>query len=138
MARGAHAPEHGDEDRVRIDRWLWAARFYKTRSQAAEAVEGGKVQVNDVRAKRAKPVAPGDRVRVRKPPFEYVVTVLAVSERRGGPDQARALYRETDESLAARERLRTQLRLQPAPPKGGTGRPTKKDRRALQRWKRDR
>ena len=68
---------------VRLDRWLWAARFYKTRAAASQAIDGGKVDVNDARAKRAKLVRVGDRVRVRRSPFEYRLTVRALSEHRG-------------------------------------------------------
>ena len=75
--------EHETDDRVRLDKWLWAARFYKTRALAAEAIDGGKVDVNDARVKRAKIVQVGDEVRIRQTPFEHVVIVRGVSERRG-------------------------------------------------------
>lgn len=123
---------------MRLDRWLWAARFYKTRALAAQAIDGGKVQLNGVRAKRARIVAPGDVVRIRKPPHEFIVTVRAVTQQRGPAAQAQRLYEETPESRAARERLRLQLRLQPAITYEGKGRPTKKDRRAIERLKRSR
>jgi ribosome-associated heat shock protein Hsp15 len=118
---------------VRIDRWLWAARFYKTRSQAVEAIDGGKVQVNGQRAKRAKPVRAGDTVRVRKGPFEYVLVVLALSERRGPANEAAGLYRETEASYAAREALAAQLKADPWARVDTKGRPTKKERRDLER-----
>lgn len=123
---------------MRLDRWLWAARFYKTRALAAQAVDGGKVQLNGVRAKRAKTVAPGDVLRIRKPPHEFVLIVRAVSAHRGPAAEAQRLYEEMPESRAARERLRLQLRLQPVISYEGKGRPTKKDRRSIERLKRSR
>jgi ribosome-associated heat shock protein Hsp15 len=118
-------------DRVRLDRWLWAARFYKTRSLASEAIAGGKVHVNDERPKRAKQVAVGDRIRVRLGPYEHLVTVTGLAERRGKAKDAAALYQEDPAGLAARERLREQLRVAPPPTFEGKGRPTKRDRREL-------
>jgi ribosome-associated heat shock protein Hsp15 len=119
-------------DRVRIDKWLWAARFYKTRSQAAEAVDGGKVELNGVRAKPAKEVKIGDEVRVRLGPYEHQVTVRGLSDKRGPARVAQALYEESADSIAAREKLREDHRLAPAMfVYEEKGRPTKKDRRAL-------
>lgn len=123
-------------DKVRLDRWLWAARFYKTRSAAATAVDAGKVQLNGVRVKRSAPVRVGDTIRVRKPPFELVLDVVRLSEHRGAAPEAATLYHETPDSAAARARLRDQLRLQPKVGYAGRGRPTKRDRRRLDRLKR--
>jgi ribosome-associated heat shock protein Hsp15 len=121
---------------VRLDRWLWAARFFKTRSLAATAIDGGKVQVNGARVKRASHVHEGDLVRIRKPPYETTVEVVALSEHRGPAKAAHELYRETAESVAARELLRTQLKSQPSLAYEGKGRPTKRDRRAIDQFKR--
>jgi ribosome-associated heat shock protein Hsp15 len=129
-------PSDHTPDKVRLDRWLWAARFFKTRSLAATAIDGGKVQVNGVRVKRSAQVGAGDAVRIRKPPYEFVLEVRQASERRGSAADAQQLYRETDESVRARESLRTQLRLQPEAPYTGKGRPTKKDRREIERFRR--
>lgn len=130
---GTTGPER-DED-TRLDKWLWAARFYKTRSLASEAIAGGKVQVNGERAKRSRPVKVGDQVRLRQGPFEHVVTVRGVSSRRGPSAEAQKLYDETPESRAARERMAEQVRLMAiAPAYEGQGRPTKKDRRRLARF----
>jgi ribosome-associated heat shock protein Hsp15 len=116
----------------RIDKWLWAARFYKTRSQATEAVDGGKVEVNGARVKPAKDLRVGDELRIRLGPYEHVIIVRELAERRGPARVAQALYVETPESIAARERLREQHRLAPAMfVYEEKGRPTKKDRRAL-------
>jgi len=121
-------------DRVRLDKWLWAARFYKTRGLAADAVDGGKVDVNDVRAKRAKMVQVGDAVRIRQTPFEHVVIVRGVSERRGPASVAATLYEETAESKAKRAALATQIRSMPSGD-WDTGRPTKRDRREIERFR---
>lgn len=129
-------PESHVSDKVRLDRWLWAARFFKTRSLAATAIDGGKVQVNGARVKRAAPIGTGDEVRIRKPPYEFVLEVLRASEHRGPAAEAQQLYRETDASVRARETLREQLRLQPHVSFEGKGRPTKKDRRDLDRLRR--
>ncbi|MSR06543.1 MAG: RNA-binding S4 domain-containing protein [Gemmatimonadetes bacterium] len=124
------AKENGEG---RLDRWLWAARFYKTRSLAAQAVDGGKVQVNGDRAKRSKTLHVGDEVRLRRGPFEFVVAVMTVSEHRGPAKEAALLYQESESSRLARETLATQLRYSPAPVYEGKGRPTKKDRRMIER-----
>ena len=122
--------------RVRLDKWLWAARFYKTRALAVEAIDGGKVKLNGAAAKRAKLVGAGDAVRIRVGPYEYDVLVREVSERRGPAAQAALLYEETPASREARERLKWQLDHAPAPFSYEKGRPTKRDRRDLERWKR--
>jgi len=118
---------------VRLDKWLWAARFFKTRAVAAQAIAGGKVEVNDVRAKPAKLLHLGDRLRVRRGPYLYLLTVRVLSDRRGPPAQATTLYEEDPEGKAARERLAHQLRIAPPPAFEGKGRPTKRDRRELER-----
>jgi ribosome-associated heat shock protein Hsp15 len=124
-------------DRVRIDKWLWAARFFKTRSLATEAVAGGKVEVNGERAKPAKLVRAGDEVRCRQGPYEYVLVVTGVAERRGSASVAAGLYDERPESRAARERVADQLRLGAgAWTYEEKGRPTKRDRRTLERFRR--
>ena len=122
-----------DDDRVRLDQWLWAARFFKTRSLAAEAVEGGKVQVNDERAKRAKQVRAGDVIRVRLGPYEHIVTVRGVAARRGPATAASELYEEHAESREARERLAAQLKSVAPLFQYEKGRPSKKDRRDIER-----
>jgi len=120
-------------DSIRLDRWLWAARFFKTRAVSSTAVTGGKVQVNGSRAKPAKQVQVGDNLRVRVGPYEWIVTVRAVTERRGSPRDAQLLYDESPQGRAARERLAEAHKIAPAPTYQGKGRPTKKERRELQR-----
>jgi ribosome-associated heat shock protein Hsp15 len=124
-----------DVARVRLDRWLWAARFFKTRALAAAAIGGGKVQVNDAPAKRAKAVVVGDALRIRRGPFEYLVRVRALAEHRGPPAAAAALYDEDREGRRLRERLAEQLRMAPALRYEGKGRPTKRERREIERLK---
>lgn len=121
---------------MRIDKWLWAARFYKTRSQAADAVDGGHVEVNGERAKPARQVRAGDELRLRLHQNTYVIHVRGLSERRGPASEARQLYEETAESRAERERLVEQRRLAPPPAYEEGGRPTKRDRRDISRVKR--
>lgn len=121
------------EDRTRIDKWLWVARFYKTRGLSAEAIDSGKVEVNGERAKRSRMVQPGDRVRVRIGPFEYIITVRGLSERRGSAAIAATLYEEDPESKKAREAMAAHVRAMNANTGYDTGRPTKKDRRDLGR-----
>lgn len=119
-------------DRVRIDKWLWAARFFKTRSLATEAVDGGKVEVNGERAKPAKLIKPGDEVRLRVGPYEHILIVRELGERRGPASVAQGLYEETAASRAEREKLSAQLKMAPAAfVYEEKGRPTKKDRRDL-------
>ncbi len=123
-----------NDDRVRLDKWLWAARFYKTRALAAEAVAGGKVQVNGDRVKRAKPLQEGDEVRIRQAPYEHSVVVRALSDRRGPATQAAALYEERPESVAAREAMALQLKsVHAAFVTDAKGRPTKRDRREIEK-----
>ena len=124
------------DDGVRLDRWLWAARFFKTRSLAAKAIAGGKVQVNGRRGKRAAALAVGDRVRVRRGPHLYEVTVQGLSERRGPASEAARLYEEIPESRLERERLAGQRKAAPTFSFKGKGRPSKKERRQLSRLKR--
>lgn len=127
--------EHEEDGRVRLDKWLWAARFYKTRALASEAVAGGKVQVNGDRAKRARPVQPGDEIRIRQGPYEHHVVVRALSARRGPAAAAAELYEETPASRAAREAMALQLKSLHAAFVPDKGRPTKKDRREIGRLK---
>jgi ribosome-associated heat shock protein Hsp15 len=124
-----------DSNSVRVDKWLWAARFFKTRSLATEAVAGGKVEVNGERAKPAKSVKPGDEIRLRLPPYEHILIVRALAERRGPASVAQGLYEETEASAAERRRLTEQLRMSPAAfVFEDRGRPTKKDRRELTKF----
>jgi ribosome-associated heat shock protein Hsp15 len=124
-----------DSDRVRIDKWLWAARFFKTRSLATEAIAGGKVELNGDRAKPSKAIKVGDEVRLRLGPYEHILIVKDLRDRRGPASIAQTLYDETEASKAAREKLSLQLKMAPAAfVFEEKGRPTKKDRRDLSQF----
>lgn len=130
-------PEPTSPDRVRLDKWLWAARFYKTRSLAAEEIGKGRVTVNDQAAKASREVRPGDLLALRQGPLTRVVRVRALSPVRGPAPVAQALYEETPESIAAREAAAAQRRLGVEPANAlQQGRPTKRDRRQLADWNR--
>jgi ribosome-associated heat shock protein Hsp15 len=119
---------------MRLDKWLWAARFFKTRSLAQQAVAAGKVKLNDERTKPAHELKVGDAVAVRVGEFEWQVAVKALSDKRGPAEQARKLYEETVASRAERER-RSDLRRWGAEPAAALkGRPTKRDRRTLEQF----
>lgn len=119
-------------DKIRLDKWLWAARFYKTRSLAVQEIGKGRVQVNDQPAKPAREVSPGDLVTIRKDDPALHVRVVGISGVRGPAPVARQLYEETPESIAARERAAEMRRLAPEPALGiEAGRPTKRDRRLI-------
>jgi len=122
---------HEPLTKVRLDKWLWAARFYKTRSAATEAVLGGKVEVQGEHAKPARLVQPGDEIRIRLAPFEHIVVVTGLAERRGSATIAAGLYQETDESRAAREKISENLKLAPGFMFEGGGKPDKRQRRAI-------
>ena len=117
---------------MRLDKWLWAARFFKTRTLAVEAVEGGRVSVNGDRAKPAKELKIGDTIAVRRPPFEHVVRVRELSDKRGSASVAAALFEETEESRARRTVLAAEMKSLPQP--RFKGRPTKKTRRDYEKW----
>jgi len=121
-------------DKVRVDKWLWAARFFKTRSLAARAVSGGHVHVNGGRVKPARTVQAGDRIRITRGEETFVVTVLALAERRGPAKVARTLYEESEESRLAREEARRERRLIRAPAVRPRGRPDKRERRKIREF----
>lgn len=124
-----------DPHRVRLDKWLWAARFYKTRSLAKTAVDGGKVHLNGTRTKPAKEVVPGDRLTVTRGEVAQTVVVVNVSERRGSATVAAELYEETPASVDTRERTRAERRMRAAGLTVPKSRPNKKQRRALRELK---
>lgn len=119
---------------VRIDKWLWAARFFKTRSLAAEAVSGGKVEINGERAKPSRSVRAGDKLCVRRGPYEWTVVVKEASRLRGPAPQAQLLYDETADSVQRRQAVAAQLKLERPPEFDAPGRPTKRDRRKISRF----
>ncbi len=125
-----------ENNKVRIDKWLWAARFFKTRSLASKAVSGGKVHLNEARVKAARLVVVGDRLRINRNNTEFIVDVLALAEKRGPAKVAQTLYLEIEESVVAREQVREQRKVERlvsvnmVPPK----RPGKRDRRLIKKF----
>jgi len=120
--------------RQRLDKWLWAARFFKTRSLAAQAVAGGKVKLNGHAAKPAKELEAGALLDIVNGETQWSVRVLALNEYRRPAPEARQLYEETAESIARREARATERALAPAPGADLRGRPTKRDRRRIERF----
>lgn len=127
----ARKPVWDMADTVRIDKWLWAARFFKTRSLAAQAVTGGKVQLNGNRVKPARALKAGDQLQIHKGGFEFNVMVQGVSERRGPAAVAQTLYQESEDSLQRREALKEKHRLAAASTPRPHSKPDKKARRQL-------
>jgi ribosome-associated heat shock protein Hsp15 len=117
-------------DKLRIDKWLWAARFYKTRGLATEEIDKGRVRINDVEVKPAKEVKIGDTLALRQGPVTRTLVVRGISDKRGSAPLAQLMYEETEASLAARAQLTEQRRLEPASSQEH-GRPTKRDRRSI-------
>ena len=117
-------------EKLRIDKWLWAARFYKTRSLAAEEIDKGRVRINDTEVKPAKEVKVGDTVVLRQGPITRTLVVRGISDKRGGAPAAQLLYAELEASIKLREQLAEQHRLEPANSQEH-GRPTKRDRRSI-------
>lgn len=127
----------GLTERLRLDKWLWAARFYKTRSLAADDIDKGRVQVNGQVAKPSRELKAGDRLDIRNGPLTRTFIVRALSTVRGPAPQAQLLYEETPESLLLREQFTEQRRLSSEPADAiEQGRPTKRDRRQLADWQR--
>ena len=139
MYRGWELMDKNSVDIVRLDRWLWAARFFKTRGRAQEAISGGKVHLNGLRVKPSRAVRPGDRLSITRGLERFDVTVLALSERRGPAKVAATLFEESAESIERRVRSREERALQrrvaPIPP---AGRPDKRARRHIIRFIRKR
>jgi ribosome-associated heat shock protein Hsp15 len=127
-----------DDSTLRIDKWLWAARFFKTRALAAAAVAGGKVRVNGERVKAAKAVRVSDALRIHIGPYEYDVRVLGLSAKRGPAPQAALLYQESESSQAARTALATRLAAERRLIAHAPGRPDKNERRQLIQFKKTR
>lgn len=126
-----------NQDKLRIDKWLWAARFYKTRSLASEAVKGGKIHVNDARVKASHALQVGQVVRIRKSSLEMTVEVLQLSDKRGSAPQAQLLYQETEQSISQRELKHEQYRQAMQGQVLSEKRPNKKQRREIIRFKQE-
>lgn len=130
-------PDRTYEDPVyqRLDKWLWAARFFKTRTSAAAAVAGGKVQVDEERVKPSRRVRPGARLRIRRGPMVWDVEIVALSAQRRPAREAALLYSETEASIERREAEAARRKQEASRRIRGIGRPTKRDRRELERLK---
>ena len=126
--------DSGSNQQMRIDKWLWAARFFKTRSLAAQAVAGGKIEINGERAKPSRIVRAGDKLCVRRGAYEWIVIVKDLSPRRGPAALAQLLYDETEDSKQNRAAAMAQMKLERPPGFDSAGRPSKKDRRAIGRF----
>ena len=120
---------------IRLDKWLWAARIYKTRNMASEAVTGGKVHCNGERTKPSKLIKPGDQLQIRKGPYEWNITVYGLSKQRLSAPAAQELYKESEESLSARAQRREQILAENAFRRVPERRPTKRERRQLVNFK---
>lgn len=136
MTSASCCPTSVAVDKVRLDRWLWAARFFKTRAQAKTAVEAGHVQLNGNRAKSAKDIGPGDELDIRRGWTTRTVIVTATANQRGNATVAATLFQETADSIERREAEVARRRMERAGLKIPDTRPTKRDRRALQRLQR--
>jgi ribosome-associated heat shock protein Hsp15 len=123
-----------DNEEIRLDKWLWAARFFKTRSLAAEAVTGSKIDINGERAKPSRIVRLGDKLNIRRGPFEWTIIVKEVSRQRGPALQAQLLYEETEDSRCKREAAAAQMKFERGVEFDAPGRPSKRDRREIAKF----
>ncbi|MGB5248651.1 MAG: S4 domain-containing protein [Gammaproteobacteria bacterium] len=126
------------ESEMRLDKWLWAARFFKTRSLAQTAVQGGTVHLNQQRVRPSRIIKPGDEVSITKGPYCFTVTVLSLQRQRGPASAAAAMYREHEDSVQARERIREERALQRSIKSGPDARPDKRERRRIVQFTRRR
>lgn len=122
-------------DSVRLDKWLWAARFFKSRTLAAAAIEAGRVLVADDRAKPARLIKVGERLKINREQERFELVVRGITEQRKSAPLARLLFEETPESFLARQTVAENRRFYSEPSQEIAGRPTKRNRRALERWK---
>ncbi len=121
---------------IRLDKWLWCARFFKTRAQAAAAINGSKIKLNDSIPKPSRTIQAGDQLLIRKGPYQFDITILKLSAHRRSAVEAALLYEESQESIETRELLSTQLKTEAAMYPRTRGRPTKRDRREILRFTR--
>ena len=126
---------HEPAERMRLDKWLWAARFYKTRKLAAEAVSGGKVHLDGQRTKPGRPIQVGSRLRISKGPFDWDITVAVLPKQRRPASEARDFYTESEESHARRQELTAQIRTEKASRPTPEHRPNKRERRLIHCFK---
>jgi len=127
--------DHNKLSAIRLDKWLWCARFYKTRAIASDAIKGGKILVNDEKPKPSKTIQAGARLKIRRTPYQFDITILLLAKSRKSAKEAALLYVETEESIKKREELSAQLKLDAMNQPRTIGRPTKRDRRHIIRFK---
>ncbi len=120
---------------VRLDKWLWAARFFKTRANAVEAVNGGKVHLNDLRVKPSRNIKIGDELTITRDNFKYTVTVIALNDKRRPAKEAQLLYEESKDSIKAREQERDLRKMTNANMRSSDKKPNKKERRQMDKWR---
>ena len=120
---------------VRLDKWLWAARFFKTRANAVEAVNGGKVHLNDIRVKPSRNIKTGDQLNITRDNYKYIVTVIALNDKRRPAKEAQLLYEESEESISAREQERELRKMTNANIRHSDKKPNKKERRQMDKWR---
>lgn len=123
-----------ERDEIRLDKWLWTARFFKTRSLATQAVSGGRVHLNDQRVKASRAVGVGDKLEINKGGIVFNITILGVNKTRRPAKEASLLYQEADESIAKRELERDMRRMANAGQKLPAGKPSKRDRRKIKEF----
>jgi len=121
-------------EKLRIDKWLWAARFYKTRALANEAVAGGHVHVDGSRVKPSREIKVGDRLAINKSPYTFEISIVALAAKRGSASLAQGLYEESEDSRQRREALQAQQRIEKAANPAPSKRPDKRDRRRIIRF----
>ncbi len=127
MAKKTPVTDNG----IRLDKWLWGARFYKTRSLAVEAINGGKVHLNKQRVKPSRTIKLTDTLTLSKPPFEYTITILNLSMQRRPASETQLRYIESEESIAKREKLKAEIKSQPLGFRHDQGKPNKRERRHI-------
>jgi len=129
-------PQADADTAVRLDKWLWGARFYKTRTLAVEAINGGKVHLNHQRVKPSRTVKIDDTLTISKPPYEYTINILDLAMQRRQASETQLRYTESEESIAKREQLRLEIKNQPLGLRHDQGKPNKKDRRHIIKFNR--
>ncbi len=127
--------DHNELSTMRLDKWLWCARFYKTRGLAADAIQGGKILVNEEKPKPSKTIPAGARLKIRRSPYQFDITIVSLAKSRKSARDAALLYQETEESIKKREEVSARLKLDAMNNPRTTGRPTKRDRRHIIRFK---
>ena len=124
-------PSDSNQNSQRLDKWLWAARFYKTRTLAVEAVNGGKVHLNKQRVKPSRTIKENDILSITKPPYEHIITVLGLAPHRRPAAEAQLLYSESEDSIEKRERIRLEIKSQPLGIRHDQSKPNKRERRHI-------